>query len=490
MTPTTTGQVSDDVLGADLARVHSLRIGGAAVAAEQSYDLLSPVDGSRIAQIGLADEAQVDAAVRSAADAALAWAGTAPATRSGLLRAWAALISEHKQELAELASREMGKIMSECLGEIQRALAEIDYAAGEAARLTGSTYPSATPGVLVYTTREPLGVVGAITPWNFPVVAPVRKIAPALAYGNAVVLKPANQTPLCALALADLLTQAGAPAGLLNVVTGTGRTGAALVSHPSVAGVSFTGSTAVGRSIAATAGERLVPVQLELGGKNAVYVDASADLERAVPEIASAALQASGQRCTAISRVLAHRDIADALVSELAAAFDAAALGAPDEPGVDIGPLVTPQHAASVREHVERAVQAGAVPATRREPRTDAGFVTPVVLDQVTRTMDVARSEVFGPVLSVLRVADLDEAIDVANEAEYGLAAVVFADSLESSLAFVRGARAGMVHVNHGTASQPHVPFGGVGASGLGAYSIGETGAEFFTQLKVAYVKP
>jgi NAD-dependent aldehyde dehydrogenases len=362
--------------------------------------------------------------------------------------------------------------------------------AGEALRASGEQIPSSVPGTFVVTIRAPVGLVLAITPWNFPVVSPVRKIAPAIAYGNPVICKPSTEAPLTALALADLAGEAGLPNGVLNVVCGD-RSGAgtALIAHPAVRAITFTGSTTVGRTIGEVAGRNLVRVQLELGGKNAVYVDVSADLDRAVPEIVSAAMQCTGQRCTAISRVLADEPIADELTRRLAEALDMLTVGPGTDPSVNVGPLVSASARQRVRGYLQTGVDEGARVATARTEVPDGNYVAPTVLDGVTPGMRVAREEIFGPVLSVLRVRGVADAIAVTNDCEYGLASAVFARDIGVALEYMRGAQTGMVHVNHGNASQPHVPFGGVKASGMGPYSIGHTAMDFFTQLKIAYVR-
>jgi aldehyde dehydrogenase (NAD+) len=384
----------------------------------------------------------------------------------------------------------MGKLLRESQGEVDRAIAEIDFMIGEALRANGETFPSTKEGMLIFSTRVPVGIVAAITPWNFPIVAPVRKIAPALAAGNTVVLKPAAEAPLSSLALVDLLSEAGLPGGVVNVVCGKGsEAGTALVDHPDVHAISFTGSTAVGRNIAESAGRRLIPVQLELGGKNAMYIDQTADLDRAVPEIVSASIQASGQRCTAISRVLVHSSVAESLVKRLADAYDSLAVGTGTDPSMDVGPIISARQKQTVLQYLQTAQEEGAVVATQRKEVPEGNYLAPVVVDHVTSSMHVAREEVFGPLLAVLRVSGPEEAIKVANESEYGLAAAIFTSDLAVAMQFAREARAGMLHVNHGTASQPHVPFGGVGSSGMGPFSIGHTALEFFTTIKVVYLQ-
>jgi acyl-CoA reductase-like NAD-dependent aldehyde dehydrogenase len=481
-TPTSTSTASNVPVSAN-------RIGGRSVPHTRTTPLVDPATLEVIAHVPHSTSSDIDAAVTAAHSAAAGWAATAPQERSRVLLRWAELLLQHKEELAALATSEMGKLLKESRGEVDRAVSEIQFMSGEALRLNGETFPSATPGTLIYTTRIPVGTVAAITPWNFPIVAPVRKIAPALAAGNTVIVKPAAESPLSTLLLVDLLQEAGLLAGVVNVVCGSGReVGAALVAHPGVDAITFTGSTQVGRTIAEAAGRRLVPTQLELGGKNAVYVDVSADLDRAVPEIVSASIQATGQRCTAISRVIAHEAIADELVLRLAAAYDGLLIGSGRE-AVDVGPLVSEKARDDVAAHLRAALEEGARSATFRRDAPEGAYLAPVVLDGVTPTMAIARDEVFGPVLSVLRVAGHEEAIEVANSSEYGLAAAAFASDIRVTNEFAHNVRAGMVHINHGTASQAHVPFGGVGASGLGPYSIGHSVQDFFTQVKAVYVK-
>ncbi|MGP4115309.1 aldehyde dehydrogenase family protein [Streptomyces sp. 4N509B] len=469
-----------------------LFIGGEAVPAARYADVVDPATGETLAPQAMADTADADRAVRAARGAAPGWAATPARRRAAVLSRWAALLAEHRESLARLATAEMGKPLAESRGEVDRAVAEIEHAAGEAPRLTGQTIPGDHPGALVVTERVPLGVVVAITPWNFPVVSPVRKIAPALAAGDAVVVKPAQESPLTALALAALLGEAGCPGGVVNVVTGSGSVaGAALVAHPGVDGVSFTGSTSVGRSIAERAGRDLKPVQLELGGKNAAYVHSAPDLGRVADEIVSAAMQCSGQRCTALSRVLVEEDLADRLVAALVARTDALVVGPGTDPATRVGPLASERQRETVTAYLRRGREEGArqVSADREVPATGP-YVAPVILDHVRPEMTVAREEIFGPVLSVLRVRGVEEAVTVANDSAYGLAASVFSTDIDVALRFLRAVETGMVHVNHGTASEPHVPFGGLGGSGLGAYSNGDTAREFYTRTKVGYLRP
>jgi acyl-CoA reductase-like NAD-dependent aldehyde dehydrogenase len=457
-----------------------------------SVQSLNPADPSDV--VGVvpdSTEADVAAAVAAAAGAFPEWAARPGPDRGDILRQWNNLLGEHAEELARLMSREMGKPLGESTAELQRARLELDYTAGEGTRLHGSTIPSRVGGQLVYTELQPLGVVAAITPWNFPTVAPIRKLAPALITGNTVVLKPALETSVTAFVLADLLREAGLPDGVLNVVSGRGTTvGSGLVADPRVVGVSFTGSTAVGRLVGETVAKRLGAVQLELGGKNAAYVHSAPDLKKVAAHIVSAAIQTTGQRCTAISRIIVQEELADELVGLLTDAYDSMRVGPGLDPATQVGPLVSQAQYDKVDGYVRRGIEEGAERTTALREVPDGLYYQPTVLDRVTSNMVVAREEIFGPVLTVHRVSHIDEAIATTNDCDYGLAAVVFSEQLEVAMRFSRAAQAGMIHINHGTISQPHVPFGGVKESGAGAFSIGYTNKDFFTQTKVVYLSP
>jgi acyl-CoA reductase-like NAD-dependent aldehyde dehydrogenase len=377
---------------------------------------------------------------------------------------------------------------------VGRAAAEARFMAGEASRAGGHTFPSERAGVSCHTIAEPVGVVAAICPWNFPVVTPVRKIAPALAFGNAVVLKPSSLTPWSAVFLMELLVKAGLPRGVANLVTGRGSVvGNALIRDPRVSGITFTGSTDVGRHIYEEAARRLSRVQLELGGKNPAVVIECEDLDGAAREIVAAAFLCSGQRCTAISRVVAVESQANALVERLLAHVSRIKVGDGLDPATTMGPLVSEGQLRSVDRYVQDGVQSGSVllaggKPIAEHPERQGYYYAPTVFDRVQRDSLLATEEIFGPVLPVLRVADLDEAITIANSTKYGLAASVFTSNLRAIHAFTSRVQAGMIHVNHGTASQAHVPFGGVKDSGQGAHSIGPTAREFYTNAKAVYL--
>ena len=437
--------------------------------------------------------ADVDAAVGAAVEASGQWANTPPPQRGTVLFRFSQLLEESKHELARIVTLEQGKALAEAVGEVGRAAAEARFMAGEASRAIGHTFPSERPGFSCHTVSEPLGVIAAICPWNFPVVTPVRKIAPALAWGNTVVFKPSSLTPWSAVFLVQLFERAGVPPGVVNLVTGLGSViGDALTRDPRVSGITFTGSTTVGMHINEVAARRLSRVQLELGGKNPAVVLDCGDLDNAAREIVAAAFLCSGQRCTALSRVIVSEGEADALVERILCHVARIKVGDGLEPGTTMGPLVSEGQLTTVDGYVRSGIQSGCKVLTGGAPSADAEhhgyYYQPTVFDRVPADSPLALEEIFGPVLPVLRVRDLDEAITVANSTRYGLAASVFTSRLGFVHEFTRRIAAGMIHVNHGTASQAHVPFGGVKDSGQGAYSIGPTAREFFTNVKAVYV--
>lgn len=436
------------------------------------------------------------AAAVAAAEAALPiWAATPGPQRGALLFRFSELLEEAKSELGRIITLEQGKAIGEAVGEVSRAAAEARFMAGEASRSLGHTFPSERPGFSCYTVLEPLGVVATISPWNFPVVTPVRKIAPALAFGNTVVFKPASLTPWSAAYLMQLLERAGLPAGAVNLVIGPGSAaGNCLIADPRVRGISFTGSTEVGARIYEAASRRMARVQLELGGKNPAVVIDYDDLDAAACEIVGAAFLCSGQRCTALSRVIVTEAQADALVERILDHVWQIRVGDGLVEGTTMGPLVSKQQLETVNGYVREGVDSGCVLLAGGQPLVEnpdqeGYYYAPTVFDQVPPASPLAREEIFGPVLPVIRVRDAEEAISVANSTRYGLAASVFTSRLHLVHEFARRVEAGMIHVNHGTASQAHVPFGGVKDSGQGAYSIGPTAKDFFTNIKAVYVK-
>lgn len=439
--------------------------------------------------------ADVQAAIEAAESARAAWAETPGPQRGALLLRFAQLLEDSKEELASIITLEQGKALCESRGEVGRAVVETRFMAGEASHPTGDSFPSERPGFTAYTVREPLGTIAAISPWNFPVVTPVRKIAPALAYGNTVICKPASLTPWCAVYLLRLLEKAGLPPGVVNLVIGPGADiGEALVADRRIRGITFTGSSDVGLRLYKAAAARMASVQLELGGKNPAIVVDYDDLDGAAREIVAAAFLCSGQRCTALSRVIVVESQAANLTEAILSHVSRIKVGDGMLDSTTMGPLVSRSQYDTVDRYVREGVASrcrlltGGQPLVG-DPDREGYYFAPTVFDEVTPSSPLATEEIFGPVLPILRVRDADEAIAVANATRYGLAAAAFTSRVDLIPKFIARLETGMVHINHGTASQAHVPFGGRKDSGQGAFSIGPTAREFFTTVKAVYVK-
>ncbi|WP_121614419.1 aldehyde dehydrogenase family protein [Mesobacillus foraminis] len=435
----------------------------------------------------------VNKAVEAAHIAFKKWSKVPGPERGSILFRFADLLEQDAEELAYMLSAEQGKTLAESKGEVLRAAKEARFCAGEAFRIEGNTLPGERSNVWSSTVRSPLGVVAAIAPWNFPVVTPVRKIAPALAYGCTVVYKPASLTPWTSVRLMELLAKAGVPDGVVNLVIGSGaNVGDPLVNHPLVRGISFTGSSSLGIEINQKAAGRLAKTQLELGGKNPAIVLDFKDADAIANQIVSAAFACSGQRCTSISRVIVLKEKKQEVTEALIRQLENIRVGPSWEEGVTMGPLVNGSQLDSVQEYLKIGVAEGARVLFGGEILSEGHFsqgayMKPALLDQVTPDMRVAKEEIFGPVLTVIEVENKEEALQVANNVEYGLAASVFTDEFSTVYHFSDQLEAGMIHINHGTASAAHMPFGGVKQSGAGAFSIGHTNADFFTEMKVVY---
>ena len=442
------------------------------------------------------DASDVDAAVAAAMATFPAWSNSGIQARSDALDKIGSEILARKEELGDLLAREEGKTRPEAIGEVGRAGQIFKFFAGECLRLAGETLPSVRPGIGVEITREPIGVVGLITPWNFPIAIPAWKIAPALAFGNCVVLKPADLVPGSAWALADIIHRSGIPAGVFNLVMGRGSVmGNALVQHPDVAAISFTGSVGVGRGIAEACVQAGKKVQLEMGGKNPQVVLDDADLGQAVELSAQSCFYSTGQRCTASSRLIVTDKIYPAFVEALQMRMAKIKVGDARAPGTDVGPVVSQAQLEQDLSYVEIAQAEGAVLAAgggRVACHSGSGkqgfFMQPALFVDSTPAMRINREEVFGPVASVIRVRDYEEALAVANDTPFGLAAGIATTSLKHATHFKRHAQAGMVMVNLPTAGVDyHVPFGGRKGSSYGPREQGRYAQEFFTTVKTAY---
>ncbi|MFW6368490.1 MAG: aldehyde dehydrogenase family protein [Spirochaetota bacterium] len=457
-------------------------------------DNLNPGDLSdTIGQFAASDRTDVQTAIEAASGAFPDWANVPGPDRGKILFRFADLLSEYSEELARMLSREEGKVLGESRGEVGRAIAETRFMAGEASRLNGEHYSSNDPDIEVMRRRIPLGPVAVITPWNFPIVTPVRKISPAVAYGDTVVFKPAALTPATALRLVELFWEAGVPPGVLNCITGAGsEIGDALSGSPEIRGITFTGSTTIGKRIYANSVDNLTKVQLEMGGKNPAFVYDAEDLDYAASQIVAAAFASAGQRCTAISRVIVSEHENDALLSKLEQRVKQLRVGDALDESVDMGPLVSSGQLETVEKYVDLARKEGArilFGGERANGPSRGYYYLPTLISDVRRDSPVALEEIFGPVLSVQTVSSFEEGLEMCNEPRYGLAGCVFTRYLAKAKTFLQSMNSGMVHINHGTASQPHVPFGGVKESGFGAYSIGPTAREFYMSDKVVYLK-
>lgn len=449
-----------------------------------------------IGEYAQGDAAQLDLAVRAAEAAFPAWSTGGIQARSDALDKIGSEILARREELGTLLSREEGKTRAEGIGEATRAGQIFKFFAGECLRLAGETIPSVRPGIGVEVTREPIGVVGLITPWNFPIAIPAWKIAPALAFGNCVVLKPADLVPGSAWALAEIISRSGIPAGVFNLVMGRGSViGDALVKHPGIAAVSFTGSVGVGRRIAEACVQGHKKVQLEMGGKNPQVILDDANLQQAVELSVQSAFFSTGQRCTASSRLIVTEGIHDAFVEGVKARLAGLKIGDALTAGTDIGPVVSQAQLEQDLSYVEIARSQGATVQAggqRVACHTGSGaegfFMAPALITDSTPEQRINREEVFGPVASVIRVKNYEEALAVTNDTEFGLSAGIATQSLKHATHFKRHAQAGMVMVNLPTAGVDyHVPFGGRKGSSYGPREQGRYAQEFYTTVKTAY---
>lgn len=467
-------------------------INGERVAATATKDSVNPSDTREIvARFPDGTSGDVDAAVDSAHKAFPAWSGASPEVRSDILDKIGSTILARKEELGKLLSREEGKTLPEGIGEVGRAGRIFKYFAGEALRRHGQYMESTRPGVEAVTAREALGVFGLITPWNFPIAIPAWKAAPAMAFGNTVVIKPAEATPATAAALAEIIFECGTPAGVFNMVFGAGQTGAAIAAHKGIQGVSFTGSQRAGALVAASAVSHQARVQLEMGGKNPLVVLDDADLDRAVMCALDGAFYSTGQRCTASSRIIVTEGIHDKFVAALSEKTKMLKVGNALDPATKIGPAVNETQLQKNLSYVDIAVKEGGkllCGGARLNMETPGYYQSPALITETRQSMRVNSEEIFGPIASVIRVRDYDEALATANATDFGLSAGIVTASLKYATHFRHHARAGMVMINLPTAGVDyHVPFGGSRASSYGAREQGFAAVEFYTQIKTSY---
>jgi aldehyde dehydrogenase (NAD+) len=472
---------------------HRNFIGGEWVEGARTVPNINPSDTADvIGEYAQADEAQARQAIAAARGAFPKWSTSTPQQRFDALDFIGSEVLGRKAELGELLSREEGKTLAEGIGEATRAGQIFKFFAGESLRIPGEKLASIRPGVDVEITREPLGVIGIITPWNFPIAIPAWKTAPALAYGNCVVLKPAELVPGSAWAIAEIASRSGLPPGVFNLVMGKGSVvGQAFVDDPRVDAISFTGSVPTGKRLAQAAIARMAKLQLEMGGKNPLVVLDDADLPIAVECAVQGAFFSTGQRCTASSRLIVTAGIHDRFVEAVTKRMRSLVIGDARHKDTQIGPVVDQSQFDQNLKYIEIGRGEGAKVACggeKLERATKGFYMSPALLTEATGAMRVSREEIFGPVASVIRVKDYDEALQLANDTEFGLSAGICTTSLKHATHFKRHAQAGMVMVNVPTAGVDyHVPFGGRKASSYGSREQGRYAVEFFTTVKTAY---
>lgn len=448
-----------------------------------------------VAEGRMAAAAELDRAVAAAQRVTREWARTPAHERGAILVRAAELVENAAQDWGPELAREEGKTKPEGIGEALRAAHILRYYGNDADRDAGEIFSSPRRGERILVTRKPLGVVGVITPFNFPIAIPAWKIAPALTYGNTVVWKPASTVPLLAMRLAQALADAGLPDGVLNLVIGEGAIGNRIVEHPGIDAVTFTGSTGVGRKIAAASAARGVPVQAEMGGKNAAVVLGDADLDLAAEQVMLGAFRSTGQKCTATSRLIVTDDVADDFLAELAKRAGALHVGNPLHDGVEMGPVVNAAARTSIQGGIDRALDQGARHIAGGQAYTDgvlaAGyFVPPTILELSSQAPDIWRQELFGPVLAVRRAETVEEAFTLANDSEFGLSAAIFTQDLTRTLDAIDDIDVGILHINSESAgADPHVPFGGAKKSGYGPKEQGRSAREFFTHTTTVYMR-
>ncbi len=442
----------------------------------------------------MASAQETAAAIEAAHRAFPAWKAMAWPARSEILHRAANILDEHKEDLARTMTREMGKPIGEARGEVKRGVVLLRYYAGEGMRSVGEVYPASDGKSLLYSNRVPLGVVGVITPWNFPVAIPLWKMAPALIYGNTIVWKPAEPASITGFALMQLLDKAGFPKGVINMVTGKGaEVGQAITSHPLVHGISFTGSNDVGRKVAIAAVERGTKFQLEMGGKNPTIVAADADLRKAVDLTLSAAMRFCGQKCTATSRVIVEESILPAFTEMIVERAKTIKLSDPMEEDCYLGPVVTQAQHTSILASIDRCKQSGAkLLSGGKKPDGKPGyFIEPTIFGLVDPASELGQREIFGPVLGILPAGNLEHAIEIANDVPYGLSAAIFTKDISRILKFIKSAEAGMIKINGETAGvEPHAPFGGMKQSSSHSREQGRAAIEFFTSIQTIAISP
>ncbi|MEM1506204.1 aldehyde dehydrogenase family protein [Domibacillus sp. 8LH] len=463
---------------------------------DETIESINPATKEVVGLVQKSTEEDLNKAVEAAHKAKKAWRRIGQAARGQFLFKAANILEENLDHIAETMTREMGKTLPEAKGETARGIAILRYYAGEGMRKEGDVIPSSDKDALMFTKRTPLGVVGVITPWNFPVAIPIWKFAPALVYGNTIVWKPATEGAVTAAKVAECFVEAGLPEGVFNFITGSGSViGQGLIDHPLLNAITFTGSENVGQNVAKSAAARGIKFQLEMGGKNPVIVTKDANIDQAVEAVISGGFRSSGQKCTASSRVIVEEAVYDEFKEKLVAATEKITVGNGLQEGIWMGPCASESQFNTVTESIEKGRQEGATLIHGGEVLTggeyDNGFfVTPAIFENVTTDMAIAQEEIFGPVVALIKAADLEEAIEMANDTKYGLSASIFTSNIGSLLEFIDEIEAGLVRINAESAGvELQAPFGGMKASSSGSREQGEAAKEFFTAIKTVFIK-
>lgn len=441
-------------------------------------------------------EQDLNEAVKSAKQAKEAWRKLSGAERGEYLFKAAAILEQRIDDIAECATREMGKTFAETKGETARGIAILKYYAGEGMRKVGDVIPSTDRDALMFTTRTPLGVVGVITPWNFPIAIPIWKMAPALVYGNTVVIKPATETAVTCAKIVECLEEAGFPKGVVNFITGPGRVvGQGIADHPDVNGITFTGSNGVGKQIGQAALSRGAKYQLEMGGKNPVIVTADADLELAAEAVITGAFRSTGQKCTATSRVIVAKEIYEPFKELLVQKTRTITVGDGLDSGTWMGPCASESQLKTVLSYIEKGKEEGAkliVGGNRAEEghQAEGYYVEPTIFDECESNMTIVQEEIFGPVIALLKADSTEQALQIANDVPFGLSASIFTTNIQNMLSFVQDMEAGLIRINAESAGvELQAPFGGMKNSSSHSREQGEAAKEFFTSIKTVFVK-
>ncbi|HII81116.1 MAG TPA: aldehyde dehydrogenase family protein [Methanosarcina sp.] len=478
-----------------MVQEYKLLIGGESIDSStgETFDDINPATLENLATVQVAGIEDVNRAVSAAEAGFRVWSEVPAPGRADVLFRAARILQERKEDLAVLMTEEMGKVLPEARGDVQEAIDITNYAAGEGRRMFGDTTTSELKDKFCMTVLRPIGVVGMITPWNFPIAIPSWKIMPALIAGNAVVFKPSSDTPLLAIKLVEILMEAGLPPGVVNIVPGPGGcVGKAIVQHPRISAVSFTGSLDTGKWIMEECAKTMKRVSLELGGKNPVIVMDDADLELALEGVLWGAFGTTGQRCTATSRLILHEKIKDEFIRRLVAKTKYLRVGNGLLPETDIGPVINKAQLDKIEKYVRIGKEEGAtllLGGNRADPGLPGYFFEPTIFTDVRQEMRIAQEEIFGPVLSIITVSDLDEAIEVANNTKYGLSSAIYTENIGNAFRAIKKIEAGITYVNAPTiGAEVHLPFGGIKGTGNGFREAGTEAIKEFTEVKAVYI--